>query len=147
MINISLEVDFPALQDVLAEDFRSYPDMLGEWVMNKTHDTWTAGTDAYGIPWVPLAPSTLESRRRRNISGVAPLIATGRMLASMHLVKGDDYVELMISSPAAAHQDGTSRIPRRAILPHGEKVPDSWAKEIEGLIGDRVRVLLGKSYS
>lgn len=145
MLQLTLDVSFPNFEDILEEDFRKYPDMLGEWILTKTTETWVAGTDSYGVPWAPLAASTIESRRRRNISGVAPLIATGKMLGSMHLVKGDDYVELLISSPAAVHQGGTARIPRRSILPYGEKIPDTWGKEMEGLVGKRVQMLLGKS--
>lgn len=103
-----------------------------EKIAEVIQDQFDAGVDPYGEPWAPLAPSTLERKQ-----GPGILDETGAMRESIDVspmsgagVKvtiGEDY--------ARFHQEGTSRMPARKILPE-EELPDTWARAIEDAVDE-----------
>lgn len=129
----------PNYGEGLLAEVKKLPDMIGAWMLTRTSDNWEAGKAPDGRSWAPLAKSTLDGRRRRNISSLKPLIATGAMKSSLRLEKTADSVAISIDDPAVIHQNGTKTIPKRELLPLGG-IPDSWEKEIGVLVADRLKV-------
>lgn len=88
------------------------------------------GTDPYGRPWKPLAPSTIARRPWR---GPPPLTDTGKMRDAVTVApRAGGGVE--ISSPVSYsvyHQRGTTHMPARKLLPEGRELPEEWQDAIE----------------
>lgn len=132
-------VDSTDLTDI-TDRFDSLLDLIGEYALNQIGSGWDSGRDPMGIPWAPLKPSTLEGRRRRNIQGIKPLIATGKMRSSLRLVRDGNSVRLLIDKPGGYHQTGTKNMVARPLFPGGGSLdgfatmPPSWERDIEGFI-------------
>jgi hypothetical protein len=91
---------------------------------------YRAGTDPYGKPWAPLAPSTI-ARGRRN----PPLTAT-RAMAGSTVAKTlpGAGIGLVADFPAAVHQNSRrARLPQRHVFPVGV-LPARWREVIERAI-------------
>lgn len=88
-----------------------------------------SGTDPYGAPWAPLAPSTLAHGRTP-----PPLTDTGAMRGSARVapLRGSG-IGITIDHPAAVHQAGapSKNIPARPILPAEDELPQNWQDIIE----------------
>ena len=79
------------------------------------------GTDPYGQPWAPLAPSTIARGRHH-----PPLTDSGEMRGSVDVQPTARSITISIDSPYEYHQEGDgSRMPARKILPEGT-LPQSW---------------------
>lgn len=90
----------------------------------------------YGNAFAPLATETLRQRRRRNISGIAPLLATGEMVRSVHSEEVGGKTAIKMDGKVLFHQFGTSRgIPARPTIPWdgGAEIdlPEEWVQDIE----------------
>lgn len=134
----------PDIQKRMSGELEKLPQLVAGWLLRRTGETWDASTDPDGRSWVPLAKSTLEGRRRRNISGIRPLIATGTMRASLKMERGADFITISVDDPSWIHQKGTSRIPARPVFPQEDRLPDSWSREIGLIIDERIKVLIGE---
>lgn len=71
-------------------------------------EQFDAGMDPAGRPWTPLARSTLRRGRHP-----PPLTDTGRMRAHVRAVRVGTNVAIESELPAAYHQRGNARLPRR----------------------------------
>lgn len=94
-----------------------------EEVESLTDLGFVGGKDPHGAPWLRLKN---PSKKRGGESSV-PLSDTGQLRASFHGTWGNR--RLIFSSDktyASPHQTGTSRIPRRQMLPDG----DEWTQDI-----------------
>ncbi len=102
-----------------------------------------AGTDPYGRPWKPLAPSTLAGGRHP-----PPLTDTRAMRDSLHVSPlRTAGVGITIDHPAAPHQTGWEGTqgsgPARPILPVGG-MPPAWRGILESAAEDEFRKAVGK---
>ena len=89
-------------------------------------EQFDAGMDPSGRPWAPLAASTI--RRGRH---APPLTDTGRMRAHVRAVRVGTNVAIDSDLPAAFHQRGNPRLPRRQIWPEeSEGLPDRYENRI-----------------
>lgn len=61
------------------------------------------------------------------------LIDTGAMLGSLSVTTNGGELVMTMDSPFEYHQNGTSRMPRRQILPEGE-LPDAYRAAIEAAV-------------
>jgi phage gpG-like protein len=89
--------------------------VLYQWVLRNFQ---TEGGQVGG--WEPLAPATVEWKEAHGYSRL--LQNTGALRASF-LPYSDDKVAL-VGSPlaySAAHEEGTSRVPQRRLLPNAEE--------------------------
>ena len=90
--------------------------------------------DPYGVPWKPLADSTIRGRRRRG-RGARILQDTGVMRNSTGFVATTESVEVGFADPKAKyHQTGTRKgVPQRAVLPYDEArgFPRDWNQATE----------------
>lgn len=116
----------------------AFNDWLRTYVRGQILEGFLTSTDPYGRPWRPLQKDTIEARRKRNIGGIFPLIATGETMSSLKVEKEGDSLKVYIGGKAAYHQWGTSRgIPARKILPlKGDEVviPTKWRKDMEQFV-------------
>lgn len=131
-------------------DLEKFVPEINKWVTDslssKVRKCFRDGKDPWGFPWVPLAPSTIEGRRRRNSQGLQILVDTGKMLSSLTTRKAGNISYLQLAHPARFHLYGTKRMPRRAFLPiQGGQVvlPDSWSRDIESYVGTKIASLFG----
>ena len=153
MISVDTELsgrDLAAELESLLKKVNQLADSVASLLYKKIGDNWDAGRDPWGAPWTPLAASTIEARRRRNVQGIMPLIDTGKMRSSLKIVKSADGVSLQVEFPAEIHQRG-GRSPQRKIFPitaQGEPdLPDSWEKDIEEVTETWLRMLVDQSPS
>lgn len=138
MIELSLNIAASeAIQNLegVEERLRALPRWIAEYALEKTRANWLSGMSPKGVPWAPLAKSTIEARRKRNIQGIEPLLATRKMFNSLRLERGDDYFQVVIDHPAEYHQRGTSRMPARKLAPE-DVLPDSWRRDIMEFVGE-----------
>ena len=62
---------------------------VGALLLRRTQDRYDKEVDPDGRPWVPLAKTTLQRRRRAGgISGKKILVQTGALRASIQLIRG-----------------------------------------------------------
>lgn len=118
-------------------DFEGALAAIGQALVEKVEQSFEREADPYGEPWKPLAPSTLEKRRKKG-RGAKILQDTGVMRRSLNWqLRGRNAVAVGFSDKKAVwHQEGTERIPARPMLPWkkgpgGVVLPRSWMKEIE----------------
>lgn len=105
----------PALQDVLE---REYDDGKGP-----SGETWA---------------------RLKQDGSPSHLQKTGAMRAGTQVVRGVKGVSVRIPSPGGYHQDGTSRMEARRLVPDGEPLPPQWEKAAEKAAVDTIVNGLGK---
>lgn len=115
--------DLSPVMRVIAEDLKTFVD-----------DRFDTSTDPKGLPWAPLAASTLA--RRRNGSA-KPLVDTGVLRNSINARPGRRSVQIGTNVPyAGPHQFGSApKLPRRAFLPFNE---DGTAFETKGPAGEEL---------
>jgi len=113
---------------------------IGQALVEKVEQGFEREADPYGEPWKPLAPSTLEKRRKKG-RGAKILQDTGVMRRSLNWrLLGRDAVAVGFADRKAIwHQIGTDRIPARPMLPWkkgpgGVILPRSWMREIESTL-------------
>lgn len=127
---------------------------IGELLLRRTHERFDREVDPDGRPWVPLAPSTIEIKRRLGYGNKGKLKRTEALRRSIRIIRGGlgttftntgAGVRIGIESPkiaeyGKAQNQGTDRIPARRFLGIGRldvKAVDSLlrrkAKEIEGM--------------
>lgn len=146
-IEVDVDLDVGLLED-LAERAATIPQWVGNYILTRARDGFAQGIDPDGFPWAPLAASTVESRIRRGRQGLRILVDTGEMLESLRVEEATDGVEVKIDGPAAYHQYGTSRMPRRRIFPiEGDTIdlPDDWAQDIDEFV--EALLIRGERYS
>jgi len=142
MINLKIQMTQQDFGDKLRREFLKLPGLIGDYIAEKTKDNWLSGVSPDQVPWAPLKESTIQSRKKRNISGIRPLLASMDMFNSMTVVKGLDSCTITIDGPSNYHQKGNPRLPQRQILPDG-KLPDDWQRDISALMENRLKVLFG----
>jgi len=109
--------------------------------IKKTEET---ETDPYGVHWEVLKDSTSKEKQRLGYS-LKILTRTGDMWKNdIHINQVGDGVQVKLTGPAALHQTGTRYLPKRAILPDGRGVPDSWEKKLGLEIEQRLQSLFRK---
>lgn len=85
---------------------------------------FATGTDPYGVPWKPLAESTVKRGRRP-----PPLTATGATRASATVRAGGSIVACTVRGASDFHQPDAQG---RQILPtDAQGLPRSWANAIQ----------------
>ncbi len=122
--------------------------VIGQGLVEEVEREFEAERDPYGTPWKPLAPATLERRRKRG-AGAKILQDTGVMRRSLNWqLRGRHAVAVGFADKKAAwHQQGTKdgRLPARPLLPWkggpgGVDLPRRWWRVIketlEGLYGE-----------
>lgn len=143
MIDVKVSIKPSEIGKKLREEVKKLPAIVADYIEHEVRSNWLDGVDPDKVPWAPLARSTIEARRKRNIAGVSPLIATGDMLNSLTVVRGEDSASITIDSPALYHQKGTKRMTQRELVPEaeGRKLPDRWEKDITELMNNRLKLL------
>ena len=113
---------------------------IGQSLVEKVEQEFEGERDPYGLPWKPLAPATLEKRRKKG-RGAKILQDTGVMRRSLNwqVVGRGELAVGFADKKAIWHQEGTDRIPRRPMLPWkqgagGVILPRSWMREIESTL-------------
>ncbi len=136
------------------EDPRDVMAAIGADLMERVKEGFENEHDPYGLPWKPLAPATLEHRRKRGV-GAKILRDTGDMKESLNYrVAGRNAVAVGFSDKKAPwHQFGVTierktktgvkkiTIPARAMLPWrrgpgGVQLPPSWLHGIMTTLED-----------
>ena len=124
------------------DDPRTALAVVGADLMERVEEGFEREHDPYGLPWKPLAPATLE-RRRKGGEGAKILQDTGVMRRSLNYrVVGRNAVAVGFADRKAAwHQEGTDRIPARPMLPWrrgpgGLQLPPSWLHGIMTTLED-----------
>lgn len=74
-----------------------------------------------GQTWAPLKADGSASH----------LQESGAMRAGTQVVRGVKGVSVRVPKPGGFHQDGTSRMTARPLVPSGDTLPESWAKAAE----------------
>lgn len=87
---------------------------------------FASGTDAYGGAWAPHKESTV---RRWGEHGILELTGATRGEVDVHPMGGSG-IAIELGDLAALHQNGTSRMPARPILPRGA-FPATWRDALE----------------
>lgn len=110
--------------------------------------TTARGVDPYGQAYAPLSAMYAQQKSKRYGSR-AILSATGAMLRSYKVtVSGRQIEETVSADYAHYHQNGTSRLPQRLLLPDGRGLPskdqqkllDLTAQEIERQVNRMPRI-------
>lgn len=118
-------------------------------------DEFRNSRDPYGKPWKPVVRNRRRDRNaraRRAARGLAvkadkPLIDTGRLRAAATAPQTPQGTTVRISIPveyASYHQDGTSRIARRQIVPDeagglGPVWSEAFRREINAAVADEMK--------
>lgn len=135
-----------------------YPEFaeMGRFFVRKVHEGFEQEQDPYGVPWAPLARSTVKDKIARGI--VDPeriLYETGQLSRSFHyrpLTNGvrlfsdrvfEDGVSAEIHQVGGIHPVGGNNIPARPMLPEVNRFPQDWLAEVDRLVGEGVDRLLG----
>ncbi len=120
--------------------FRDLADRLGELaqipsritapvataINAELHRQFEDGVDPYGRPWAKLADSTVARKGHDTI-----LVDDGALATETRaLPMGGAGIELVSNEVGGYHQSGTSRMPRRPILPDGSSLPKAWQAAI-----------------
>jgi hypothetical protein len=105
-----------------------------ELVLKEQFDT---GSGPDGNAWAALKPSTIASGRTP-----PPLTKTRKMRnsATASPIKG---VRVRIAKPAGFHQDGTSRMAARPMVPTGNTLPTRWKSAVSEAAMDVLRERFG----
>ena len=112
----------------------------GAFFLEKVEEGFDQQRDPYGLPWKPLADSTLRMRAKRG-TGDTILNDTGKMLASLRVISTSNNATVKINRPAEYHQKGNPRLPQRRILPisfGARYLPKAWTQGIEKIFNDYV---------
>ena len=133
---ITITTDFDSLRNALRRASRKLSDPrdlmqdAAQFAVERLEETYTAENDPYGVPWAPLAPSTLRQK-----AGSAILIEKGSLNASLgYNLLGSQAAEIgYVDYKAKWHQDGTSKMPARPIVPD-DGLPSEWEPRLETLI-------------
>lgn len=111
---------------------------IGAAAVKQISDEFRESRDPYGQPWKPLkSPRGRQGKKKRSDK---PLIDTGRLRASFRAQPDGATVRVSTDVDYAEfHQDGTSRIPRRQILPDddgglGPRWSAAFEKEAEAVL-------------
>lgn len=121
-----VELQDAQLQGVLSravaqlEAPRKLLDNIGGLLEERVNLRFKTKTDPDGVPWLPLAPSTVK-RYEKRYKGAIPgslLERTRDMVQSLTHNTSDNFVDVGFSNiKAAYHETGTSRgLPRRSML-------------------------------
>jgi hypothetical protein len=120
--------------DWLADELQQPEPMLRAFAayrQSQFRQTVALGTDPYGVAYAPLSAMYAKQKARR-YGNKAILSATGAMLRSYRVtVSGRSIEETVSADYAGYHQSGTSKMPKRAILPDERGLP---AKDQQKLI-------------
>jgi phage gpG-like protein len=124
MAKNKLEHDLKELMKDLenfTDDFKEDVASLGDEFVKELESGHKAGVDPDGKRW----------EKRKSIYAWPTLNKTGELLYSYDYKKRKGSVEVENTAPYASyHQDGTSKLEQRKIIPDGE-IPDSWMKLVE----------------
>ena len=102
---------------------------IGQFGVEQLDETWQAETNPYGVAWPPLAPATLRQK-----TGPSMLIESGSMNAGLGYQVSGDGVEIgVLSDIAIFHQEGTSKMPARKVVPD-EGLPPEWEPALTTLV-------------
>lgn len=89
--------------------------------------------DPYGAKWAP----------RKSGGGGAILVQTGAMRGSLHSSASGNTASVGYGTGYATyHQNGTSRMVARKLVPDRGKLPPAWVDAIEGVVEDVLDELL-----
>lgn len=84
--------------------------------------TVAAGVDPYGNAYAPLSAMYAIQKSRRSGSR-AILTATGAMIRSYRVQVSGSRMTETVEHPAGYHQTGTSKMPKRTVLPDARGLP------------------------
>lgn len=126
---------------------------IGELLLKRTKDRFDKEVDPDSKPWKPLAPSTIERKRRGGYGDAKKLVRKGDLRNAIQIIRGgagttftntgagvrigvDDPTQV---SKASAQNKGTARIPARRFLGIGAldvKAVDSYLRRRAANLGD-----------
>ena len=120
--------DFLSQLEDIIQDLEEFPEEveeqiveLGDEFIGELKKTHNAGEDPYGNSWAP----------RKHDYAWPALKKTGNLYNSYEKAKSNDSVSISDTADYAVyHQEGTSNMAQRKILPDSE-IPDSWWEHIE----------------
>lgn len=113
---------------------------------------WDSKGAAFGHPWPPLAPSTIEARIRKGTAAKGPLRDTDNLFValfravssnrSLTPINGGWRLALGLGADASPldrlkalwHQRGTSRMPARQVIP--DPLPRSFRDTVRAIVRD-----------
>lgn len=135
-INVTASFNF---EDVLrkSEALTAYmQEVASKRVADGIRQSIIDSTSPYGDSFAPLATETIRQRRRRNIAGVTPLIATAEMIRSIRTERQGQITQVKMDGKILYHQFGTSRgVPQRQTIPWDGSsdldLPEEWSADIE----------------
>lgn len=126
---------------------------IGQLLLKRTQDRFDKEVDPDSKPWKPLAPATLERKRREGYGDAKKLVRKGDLRKAIAIIRGGAGttftntgagVRIGIDDPtqvakAQAQNKGTSRIPARRFLGVGAldvKAVDSYLRRKAANLGD-----------
>lgn len=114
---------------------------VAERLQERVRDTYANETDPYGVPWVPLAPSTVERKHGNSViltrTGASQADCGARALAGAG-------VAVYAGGAAMHHMEAAGSRPARPVLPtHG--LPPAWREEIAAVTGDEMAKAIGRA--
>lgn len=104
----------PAVQQLLDQEYEQGRGPSGE--------TWAAKADG--------TPSHLQK--------------TGAMRAGSQVIPGVKGVSVRIPKPGGFHQDGTTRMQARPLVPEGEPLPEAWSAAVQRTSESTISSILKK---
>lgn len=148
-IEVSGDIDLDAAGRALQDKIPEFRKWIADYFKEKILDGFKYGSDPWGVPWAPLAKSTLERRRQRGNLDSSPLVDTGEMRRSLLVEDVAGTATLSMDGPAMVHQFGSSskHIPKRPIFPIDPTseqliIPDSWSRDIDNYLDREVNEVL-----
>lgn len=107
---------------------------LAEEAINLTREGWDRQSDPYGSAWAP----------KKHPDGAAILVRTGALRNSWHVEKANRRGFTVASGQnyAKFHQDGTSRMQPRMMVPRKGDIPGRWQKSFEEVTADILESML-----
>ncbi len=114
---------------------------LAERLSERVRDTYTNETDPYGVPWAPLAASTI----RRKGGNAVILTRTGASQANCGArPMGSAGVQVYAGGAAGWHSAPSGTRPARPVLPT-RGLPPLWREDIAAVLGAEYARALGRS--
>lgn len=134
MYEVSVNINTRGLDKWAQINWARVHGLIGAYWIRETHENWRSHGVSRGHPWTALHPGTLAQKRRQGYSG-EPLIRTGRLRASMRVLRSDAGGLLFGTDVpyAAAHDQGRG-VPERALL----RVKDYDVKAMADLVRDAI---------
>ena len=92
---------------------------IGDYLVGRILENYRRETDFENRQWAPLSSATIADKQRSGYPR-AILVRTGKMKKSIDKTVAGKTLKITVAFPAQFHQRGTSKMPKRAILPEGK---------------------------